>query len=235
MNYEPNALRRSRHLQRSLDMMQGDLLSLFGIVEQMIHKSVRALYERDRALADEVINSDPIVDQREVVVEDECLNLLALHQPVAGDLRWVTTVIKVNNDLERIADLACNIARRVQSLTEYPTFPIPDDFKSMVTQATGMVNTALNAFVEVDVAQAKKVIQSDDQIDDLNRLLIDQLRSTMKSDAQSIDPALHCFSVVRILERIADLAVNIAEDVIFLADGKIVRHRAGDMVLDSEQ
>ncbi|QDV15206.1 hypothetical protein CA51_51180 [Rosistilla oblonga] len=220
-----NKLRRSRHLQRSLDRLQSDLLSLFGIVEQMINKSVRSLYQRDINLADEVIKSDEIVDQREVAIEDDCLNLLALHQPVASDLRWTTTVIKVNSDLERMADLACNIAERAKALTHFPLFPIPDDFEPMVSEATTMVSRALDSFVESNTSLAFSVMRSDERVDELNRSLIQELREIMKRDPDSVEPALHCFSAARHLERIADLAENISEDVVFLVEGEIIRHK----------
>ncbi|MEZ6091689.1 MAG: phosphate signaling complex protein PhoU [Pirellulaceae bacterium] len=228
VNELKNEHRRSKHLQRSLDRMQTDLLSLFGIVEQMINKAVQALYQRDITLADEVIKTDRTVDQREVAIEDDCLKLLALHQPVAGDLRWTTTVIKVNSDLERMADLACNIAERAKALTHFPLFPIPDDFQTMVSEATTMVSRALDSFVESDTSLALNVMRSDDRIDELNRNLIHELREVMKGDPESVEPALHCFSAARHLERIADLAENIAEDVIFLVEGEIIRHKPSD-------
>lgn len=218
-------VRRSRHLQRSLDRLQSDVLSLFGIVEQMINKSVKALYDRDVTLADEVIETDESVDQREVAIEDDCLKLLALHQPVASDLRWTTTVIKINSDLERMADLACNIAERAKALAHFPMFPIPDDLETMVSEATTMVSRALDSFVETNTSLALNVMRSDDRIDELNRRLICELREVMKSSPESVEPALHCFSAARHLERIADLAENISEDVVFLVDGEIIRHK----------
>lgn len=217
----------SKHLQRELDQLRHELLSLFGIVEQMIDKAFQALRDRRTDLALEVINSDRVVDQREVHIEEECLKLLALHQPVASDLRWLTMVIKINADLERMADLGCNIAERAQALNLHPLFPIPDDLQTMVYEASAMVRQALDAFVEADISLAEKVIASDDQVDALNRKMIDELQAKMKESPDNVEPALHCFSAVRNLERIADLAENLAEDVIFMAEGEIVRHRHG--------
>lgn len=214
----------SKHLERELDQLRHELLSLFGIVEQMIAKAFQALRDRRTDLAREVIKTDEIVDSREVKIEEECLKLLALHQPVASDLRWLTMVIKINSDLERMADLACNIAERAEALNLHPLFPIPDDLQAMVREASTMVRQALDAFVDTDVALARTVIKSDDTVDQLNRKVIVELQDHMKQNPSEVEPALHCFSAARHLERIADLAENLAEDVIFMVEGQIVRH-----------
>lgn len=222
----------SKHLQRDVDDLQRSLMLLFGIVEQMIDKAVRALCEQRVELADEVINTDTRVNQVEVEIEEDCLKILALHQPVAADLRRVTTVLKINTELERIADLACNIAERAQCMHEHPYFPIPEELNPMVRQATMMVRLALNSFVESDLSLAKKVIQLDATVDDFNLSVILELKSLMKQDSELVEPALHCFSASRHVERIADHAENIAEDVIYLVDGEIVRHRHGSYMED---
>ncbi len=214
----------SKHLERELDQLRHELLSLFGIVEQMIAKAFQALRDRRTDLAREVIKTDEIVDSREVKIEEECLKLLALHQPVASDLRWLTMVIKINSDLERMADLACNIAERAEALNLHPLFPIPDDLQAMVREASTMVRQALDAFVDTDVTLARTVIKSDDTVDQLNRKVIVELQDHMKQNPSEVEPALHCFSAARHLERIADLAENLAEDVIFMVEGQIVRH-----------
>lgn len=216
----------SKHLQRDLDQLRHELLSLFGIVEQMIANAFRALRDRRTDLARDVIATDEQVDSREVHIEEECLKLLALHQPVASDLRWLTMVIKINSDLERMADLACNIAERAEALNLYPMFPIPEDLQTMVRKASAMVRYALDAFVDTDVKLAKSVIKADDEVDELNRNVIAQLQDLMKESPENVEPALHCFSAARHLERVADLAENLAEDVIFMVDGQIVRHHA---------
>lgn len=217
----------SKHLQRELDQLRHELLSLFGIVEQMIGNAFQALRDRRTDLARQVIDTDQVVDEREVHIEEECLKLLALHQPVASDLRWLTMVIKINSELERMADLACNIAERAQALNLHPLFPIPDDLQTMVREASAMVRQALDAFVEADITLAQKVIAADDLVDTLNRKVIDELQAKMKESPDNVEPALHCFSAARHLERVADLAENLAEDVIFMAEGEIVRHRHG--------
>ena len=215
----------TKHLDRELQRLRGDLVDQFGVVEQMILLAVRSLVERRTDLADRVIDGDEAVDINDIRIEEECLKLLALHQPVATDMRWLVTVVKANSDLERMADLACNIAERAKSLDLFPLFPIPDEIVKMVTICTGMVRDALDSFVERDSKKATDVIRQDDLMDELNRSVIDQLHDTMKESTDNIEPAVHCFSASRHLERIADLADNIAEDVIYLVEGDIVRHK----------
>lgn len=220
----------SKHLQNDVELLHRRLMSVFGIVEQMIDKAVRALCEQHVELADEVIATDTQVNQAEVEIEEDCLKILALHQPVAADLRRVTTVLKINSDLERIADLACNIAERAQCMHEHPYFPIPNQLPEMVRQSTTMVRLALDSFVDSDVALAKQVISLDAAVDANNLAVINELQSLMKQDSSLVVPALHCFSASRHVERIADHAENIAEDVIYLVEGEIIRHRHGHFV-----
>lgn len=223
----------SKHLQKDVDHLHRRLMSLFGVVEQMIDKAVRALCEQRVELAHEVIETDNQVNETEVEIEEDCLKILALHQPVAADLRRVTTVLKINSDLERIADLACNIAERAECMHEHPFFPIPDQLPEMVGQATTMVRLSLDAFVDSNPELAKQVIQLDAAVDDNNLAVINELQTLMAQDSNFVVPALHCFSASRHVERIADHAENIAEDVIYLVDGDIVRHRHG-MFLDRD-
>jgi phosphate transport system protein len=218
----------TKHLDRELDSLRADLISQFGLVEQMILTAVRALAERRTDLADEVIIQDSIIDANDIKFEEECLKLLALHQPVATSMRWLFTVVKVNNELERMADLACNIAERAKSIKQYPLFPVPDELDDMAAGATHMVKKALDAFIEGDVEKARAVITADDQVDRKNRLVIDLLHDVMRENSDYIAPAVHCFSASRHLERIADLAVNISEEVIYLVLGDIVRHQHGE-------
>ena len=220
----------SKHLERDVEKIHKRLMSLFAIVEQMIDNAVRALCEKRVELAQEVIASDHQVDSMEVEIEEECLKILALHQPVAADLRRLTTVLKINVELERMADLACNIAERAECLHDHAHFPIPEQMPEMVRQATMMVRMTLDAFVDSDAELAKKVIQCDDAVDENNLLIISGLKNLIKQDSSLTEPALHCFSASRHVERIADLAENIAEDVIYLVDGDIVRHRHGAFI-----
>jgi phosphate transport system protein len=215
----------SKHLQRDLDRLNHDLLSVSAMVEEMIDKATQAFTARRYQLADEVVNSDNIVDRQEVQVEEECLKCLALHQPVAVDLRRIATVLKVNADLERIADLAVSIAQRAQAMDEFPAFPVPGAATRMVALATQMVRGAMDAFVNMDSAAARRIITMDGTVDQLNREIIDELQTLMQKRSELVPAAVHCFSGVRHIERIADHATNIAEDVIYLVEGDIVRHR----------
>ena len=215
----------SKHLERELVQIRANLVDQFGRVEQMLQLAVRALMERRADFVSKVIESDSKVDAVDIEIEEECLKLLALHQPVATDLRWLITVVKINSDIERMADLACNIAERAKSLDLFPLFPVPEEMSEMAVAATGMVRHALDAFIEGDAKKAADVIRSDDLVDTLNRVVIDQLHETMKADPEQIEPAVHCFSASRHLERIGDLAENISEEVIYLVDGDIVRHK----------
>jgi len=217
----------TKHLDRELSRLRRDLVEQFGAVEQMIQLAVRSIVERRADLADRVIDNDAVVDATDIRIEEECLKLIALHQPVATDMRWLITVVKTNSDLERMADLACNIAERAKALDYYPLFPIPDELSEMVATSLKMVKDALDAFVESDPKKAANVIRSDDVVDALNVVVIDQLHEMMKQDPDQIEPAVHCFSASRHLERIADLAENISEDVIYLVEGDIVRHKHG--------
>ncbi len=215
----------TKHLHRDLDRVHRDMLKLSAMVEDMIDKAALALRERRLDLADEVSEDDQLVDQQEVAIEEECLKMLALHQPVAVDLRRIATVVKVNNDLERIADLAVNVAERARCIGDYPQFDIPERVDRIIVQATTMVRSALDSFVNLDTAAARQVCEMDDEVDELNVQLIQELQSVMQQRSDLVVPALHCFSAIRHVERIGDLATNIAEDVIYLVEGEIVRHR----------
>lgn len=217
----------SKHLQRELESLREQLVGQVTIVEQMIQLAVRSLIERRAEFADRVLENDNAVDITDVRIEEECLKLLALHQPVAGDMRWLITVVKVNGELERMADTACNIAERAKALSSFPNFTVPDQLGEMVDTTIGMVRRSLDAFVTNDVKMAVEVIKMDDTVDALNRVIIQQLQELMQSDSQLIEPAVHCFSASRHLERIGDLAENLAEETIYLVEGEIVRHKHG--------
>lgn len=214
----------SKHLERDLEALEREILAQSSLVEEMIAKACRALIDRRVDLSSEVVESEQQIDEREVKIEEECLKILALHQPVAVDLRRTATVLKINTELERIADLAVNIAERTSSLAEYLDFEIPDKLERMSADATDMVHDALDAFVELDVHAAREICRRDEEIDTLNRQVIDELHETMQARPDLIEPALHLFSISRHVERIADCATNIAEDVIYLVEGEIARH-----------
>ena len=224
----------ARHLERDIEHIHRRLMNLFAIVEKMIDDAVRALTEKHVDLANRVLETDKQVNTVEVEIEEECLKILALHQPVAGDLRRITTVLKINVELERMADIACNIAERAECMHRHSYFPIPKKLPEMVRQATRMIRLVLDSFVDSDAKLALQVIYMDEVVDQYNREIISELKELMKSDPELIEPSLHCFSASRHIERVADLAENIAEDVIYLVDGEIVRHRHGNPELSEE-
>jgi len=215
----------SLHLKQDLDIARVSLLKLSGMVEDMIALAVKSLMLRQGILASDVVRRDSEIDRAEVRIEEDCLKMLALHQPVAADLRRVTTMMKVNNDLERMADLACNIAQRADSLCPHPEFPIPSGIDEMATMVTRMVRASLDAFVNNDSAMARSVIVMDDPLDAKNVQVIGVLAESIQKDPSQVEAALHAFSASRHLEQIGDLAVSIAEDVIYMVDGVIIRHR----------
>ena len=218
----------SKHWQRDLASLQRAVLAMSSQVEEMIDKACRALRDSRIELIDEVVALEDGVNEREVQIEEECLKILALHQPVAVDLRRTAMLLKINNDLERMADLAVNIAERTRSLSRFANFAIPERFDTMARLAIGMVNAALDAFVNLDSDAAREICHQDNLVDDINRQNIDEMYHRMRDDSESIEPSLQFFSCSRHVERIADLATNIAEDVIFLVEGEIARHRTDE-------
>ncbi|MEO1617366.1 MAG: phosphate signaling complex protein PhoU [Planctomycetota bacterium] len=215
----------SKLLERELELLREQLISQFTVVEQMTQLSVRSLVERRPEFADRVIQCDADVDATDIRIEEECLKLLALHQPVAFDMRWLISVIKVNGEIARMADTACNIAERAKALFQFPEFTVPDELSEMVDGSLRMVRRSLDSFVTCDAKMASDVIEMDDMVDALNRVVIDQLHEIMRSDPNLVEPAVHCFSASRLLEQIADLAESFAEEVIYLVEGEIVRHQ----------
>ncbi|MFL5338528.1 MAG: phosphate signaling complex protein PhoU [Gemmataceae bacterium] len=214
----------TKHFQRDMDRLQREILSLAASVEEAISTAIKSLQHRDVELAEEVINGDQPIDLLENRIEEECLKVVALHQPVAIDLRQVATVFMLNTDLERMADLAVDIAERTVVLAKLPPVPIPDRLGRMTDLTTQMVRQGLDAFVNMDTQLARQVIRTDDEVDRLNQEIIDELVLMMRKNADRIEPGLSLFSATRHLERIADHATNIAEDVIYLVEGEIIRH-----------
>jgi phosphate transport system protein len=215
----------AKHLQRDLDNLQKDMLALAGLVEEAVHKAIDALRRRDVPLAREVINGDGRIDNEENHIDEECLKILALHQPVAVDLRLIAAALLINVDLERIGDLAEEIAERAVHLAEPPLLPIPEKLQHMTDLTTMMLRQSLDSYVNLDKLQAEAVMHMDDEVDRYNTEIIGETVEEMKQSPDLIEAGLSMFSAVRHLERIADHATNIAEDVIYLIDGEIVRHR----------
>jgi len=214
-----------KHLERDLEELHRDILAQADAVEEAICKAVRALQERDADLARQVIAGDDLIDRQENRIEEACLKMLALHQPVAVDLRRIVAVLQINSDLERMADLAVNIAERALRLAEFPPIPIPEKLQRMTDLTTSMVRRSLEAFINLDAREARMVCRLDDEVDRYNAEIIQELIRAMHSSPEMIEPILSLFSATRHLERIADHATNIAEDVIYLIEGEIVRHR----------
>jgi phosphate transport system protein len=215
----------SKHLERDLETLQRDILGMGAAVEEAVDKAIRALQDRDLDLARDVIDGDTAIDEAQNRIEEGCLKILALHQPVAIDLRRVAAVLAINVDLERMADLAVDIAERAEVLASPPFIPVPDALRRMTDLTTTMVRQTLDAFVNLDVPLARKVVRLDDEVDRLNAEVIGEVVVTMRGSADYIEPGLSLFNAVRHLERIADHATNVAEDVVYLVEGEIVRHR----------
>lgn len=221
----------SRHLHRDLEELKTKLLELGAMVEQSIQNATTAFLKRDTALARRVIDGDREVDHAEVRIEEECLKILALHQPVAGDLRFVVTALKVDNDLERMGDAAESIAARALQISALPAFAVPEEFPQMVTMAKGMTRKALECLVQEDAQLARQVLEDDLAVDTAQRRMFDLMQERMHKNSAEIDAAVLALSTSRQVERIADLATNIAEDVVFLHEGEIVRHKRSHLRL----
>jgi len=215
----------TKHFQNELERLKKKLLSLSAIVEESVERAVRSISNRDVKLAREVIENDHVIDLLEVEVEEECLKILALHQPVAVDLRFVVAVLKINNDLERIGDLAVNIAERSAYLGQKAPIEMPCDFGTMEKKTRLMLEKALDSLIQMDLEIANEVGAADDEIDAINREMYIQVSKGIRKSPDQADRLIHCLSISRHLERIADYATNIAEDVIYMIEGQIVRHQ----------
>lgn len=221
----------SIHLQIEIDKLKKELLALSAIVEENVYHAVRALQERDADLARQVIESDGDIDQREVDIEEECQKILALHQPVANDLRYVITVLKVNAELERIGDATVNIAERVAFLVTEEPLDFPFDFPTMGQKARTMLHKSLDALIYLDPPMAYAVIRADDEVDNMNREIYGLTETCICKDPAHVRTYIHLLGISHHLERIADHASNIAEDVIYLSEGVIIRHRTEQYAL----
>ncbi len=217
-----------KHLQREIENLKKNILCLGARVEATVHDAMRSIETRDAALARKIIEEDIQIDQTEVEVEEECLKVLALHQPVAIDLRFIVAVLKINNDLERIGDLAVNIAERSSYLAGQPEASVSFDFARMSEKTEAMLNKSLDALVNLSSQLAHEVCMSDDAIDDMNRQAYLRVQDAIRKHPDQMSSLIHLLSVSRHLERIADHATNIAEDVIYMIDGEIVRHKTED-------
>ena len=215
----------AKHLQRDLGELKKELLASGSLVEEAVNHSIEALVNRRINLAEMVIEGDCQINQKENQIEEECLKILALHQPVAADLRFIISVLKVNNDLERIGDLAVNIAERAVYLSAHEPLKATLNFPRMADGARKMVRKSLDALIGMDANLARIVLTMDDEIDDLNREMYTTLQDLMHQSPECFERAVQTLSVSRYLERIADLSTNIAEDVVFMVEGELIRHQ----------
>lgn len=215
----------SVHLIRDLDNLHRSLMSMCTMVEELIHSAVSMLSAPNQVQAKSLAERDREIDDYDVTIEEECLKTLALHQPVATDLRRIAAVMKISGELERVADLAVHIAERSSALADARELPIPTKVHTMAEHAVRMLHESIDAYVNLDTELAREVCQQDELVDDLNRQIIDNITQIMSRSPELIPSALHLFSASRHIERVADHATNIAEDVIYMVEGEIVRHR----------
>ncbi|HTR97251.1 MAG TPA: phosphate signaling complex protein PhoU [Candidatus Acidoferrales bacterium] len=215
-----------RHFEQQIDELKQQLLHMSGLAERIIRKAVEALQRRDAPLAEEVFRDDKAIDRLEIEIEERCIELLALQQPLAGDLRLVTSALKISNDLERVGDHAVNIAGCAKTLIALPAVRPLSDLGSLVDGATGMLREALDAFVRRDADSARRLVRRDDEVDALNRHLFGELLARMVRNPAEIEASMAYVLVGRNLERIADLATNVAEEVVFIAEARVIKHHA---------
>jgi len=214
----------TRHLQRELDRLKKKILSLGAMVEERVRMARQAIETRDGQLAQRILDMDHEIDEAEIEIEEECLKILALHQPVAVDLRFLSAVIKINNDLERIGDEAVNIAERVLIISKREKLEISFDYSFMAEKTESMLKKSLDSVVNMDLDGAVHVCISDDEVDDLQDEAYDVIKQAIKDNPDRVSYLINLLLISRHLERIADHATNIAEEVVYMIEGEIVRH-----------
>jgi phosphate transport system protein len=221
-----------KRLQRELDNLKKMILSLGAMVEERVRMAVKAIESRDADLAAQIIRTDHEIDESEVEIEEECLKVLALHQPVAVDLRFIVAVIKINNDLERVADEASNIAKCVQFIAHEERVKVPFDYNMMAQKAEFMVKMSLDALVNLDEDLALRVLTLDDEVDQMNGATHHLIKEALAGQPARAQYLINFLLISRYLERIADHATNLAEEVIYMIEGEIVRHGKWAMVAE---
>ena len=214
----------TKHFNRELEKLKKLILSLGAMVEEEVRMAIKAIELKDAEIAKKIITDDHRIDEMEVDIEEECLKILALHQPVAVDLRFIVAVIKINNDLERIGDEAVNIAERVESLAKRKSSSFYYDYSKMAQKAENMLKMSLDALVNLDIDVAFKVITMDDEVDDIQGEVYQLTKQALRERNDDVAFLINQYLISRHLERIADHATNIAEEVIYLIEGEIVRH-----------
>lgn len=217
-----------RHFQGELEQLQARLLAMGGLAEDRVRAAIEGLVSRDRSIVDAVLSGDAPINQLHIEIDNRCFTLLALHQPMAVDLRAIVSAVKINTDLERVGDLAVNIAEATVRYLKHPPVKELIDIPRMARIAQSMLRDALDAFVRRDVAAAHYVLNRDDELDGLKTQVFRELLTYMLQDPHTIQPALDLVLISRHLERIGDHATNVAEDVIFMVSAKDVRHHAAE-------
>jgi phosphate transport system protein len=217
-----------RHFQEELQQLKARLLEMGGLAEEQVRLAVKGLVDRDRDLIDQVLTSDEPLNALHIEIDSRCFTLLALHQPMAVDLRAIVSAVKINTDLERVGDLAINIAEAARRYAQHPPVKKLIDIPRMASVAQMMLRDALDAFVRQDTDLAQQVLNKDDELDDLKTQIFRELLTYMLQDQSTIEPALDLILISRHLERIGDHATNVAEDVIFIVSARDVRHHAGE-------
>ncbi len=216
------------HLQKELERLKKRILSLGAMVEERVRMAAKALEQRDSVIAEQIIATDYEIDELEVEVEEECLKILALHQPVAVDLRFLTAVVKINKDLERIGDEAVNIADCVAVISSKIPLDVALGFGPMAEKAQAMFKKSLDALVNLDLDEAFLVLTLDDEVDQIYRSISLQVKDLIRQTPDRVEYLINLLLISRYLERIADHATNIAEEVVYMIEGEIVRHGKWD-------
>jgi phosphate transport system protein len=220
------------HLQRAIEHLMEQLVALSAKVENNFQWSMQAMEENDGELAARVIKEDEEIDQREIDIEEECLKIFALHQPVAIDLRYLVAVLKINNDLERIGDLATNIAGHTTRIVKKPLLDNPFDFREIYGHVRSMLKRSLDAIVNLDADVAHKILVEDDEVDRMHHQLSKEVLEQIKQHPDKAGTLIQYLHIARHMERIADHTTNIAEDIIYLITGEIIRHGGGEGIND---
>ncbi len=216
-----------RHFDEELQQLKEKLLRMSSLVEDVINTSVKALIDRNASLAEKAIEADKAIDTFEIEIDELSLRLLALYQPQAGDLRFITSTMRINNDLERIGDLGVNIAQRTLDLLKNPPFQSSSDIPEMAKAAQNMLKDSLNAFVNKDSSLAEAVCKRDDVVDNFNNVIFKKVLTSKPHDAE-VERAIDLILVAKNLERIADHSTNICEEVIYMIEGKNIKHHILD-------
>ena len=224
-----------KRLQKDIEKIKKMVLSLGAMVEERVRMSIKAIETWDAGLAEDIIRRDYEIDELEIEVEEECLKILALHQPVAVDLRFLIATIKINSELERIGDEAVNIANRVRNISKRRKLDLSFDFTIMAEKAATMLRLSLDALVNLDQDLAFKVLTLDDEVDLMHREIYDRIKEVMSQNPDYVGYLINLYTTSRHLERVGDHSTNIAEEVIYLIEGEIIRHRVKQEALQARE